>query len=126
MARALWNDSAAAQRTREKPVDWNRRMSDHIAAALLIYTGLHIFVTMKALHSDSGSILPYFGLVFLVGAVIPACRLFEKRWERLVASGAPDGELRGLFRRDLVMLWGAALSLPVIVTGLVKVILALT
>lgn len=126
MARALWNDSAAGRPAGENLVDWKKRMSDHIAAALLIYTGLHIFVTMKSLNSHGDSILPYFGLVFLVGAVIPACRLFEKRWERLVASGAPDGELRGLFRRDLVVLWGAALSLPLIVTGLVKVILALT
>lgn len=126
MARALWKDGAAERPASVKPVDWNKRMSDHIAAALLIYTGLHIFVTMQALNNHSGSILPYFGLVFLVGAVIPACRLFEKRWERLVASGAPDGELKDLFRRDLMILWGAALSLPFIVTILVKVILTLT
>lgn len=100
-------------------------MSNHIAYALLVYTGLHIFVTMGAIKSQHGSILPYFGLVFLVAAIIPGCRLFEKRWEELVASGAGDAELRGLFVRDRVLVWLAAISLPILVTLLVKGMLAL-
>ena len=37
-------------------------MSDHVAYALLVYTGLQIFVTMGALKTEHGSILPYFAL----------------------------------------------------------------
>ncbi len=66
-----------------KPRDWRKRMSDNIAYALLVYTALQIFMTMGALHGKGGSILPYFALVVLVAAIIPACRRFEKRWNRL-------------------------------------------
>ena len=63
----------------------------------------------------------------LVAAIIPGCRLFEKRWERLSESGeAARTELRPLFcaRRSL-MLWVCAIGLPFLVTGSVKVILSL-
>jgi hypothetical protein len=100
-------------------------MSDHVAYALLVYTGLQIFVTMGALDTNHGSILPYFGLVLLVAAIIPGCRLFEKRWERLAASDAPPERLAPLFTRDRLILWAAAIGLPFIVTGMIKVLLLL-
>ena len=65
------------------PLDWRRRMSDNIAYALLVYTALQIFVTMEALRGQSQSLLPYLALIVLVAAIIPACRRFERRWERL-------------------------------------------
>jgi hypothetical protein len=78
-----------------KPLDWRKRMSDHIAYALLVYTGLQIFVTMSVLHGKSGSMLPYFALVvILVAAIIPACRRFEKRWNRLSDAQAADPAVR--------------------------------
>ena len=125
MAKALWESSVEQSASERKAVDWKRRMSDHVAYALLVYTGLQIFVTMGALRSEHGSILPYFGLVLLVMAIIPGCRLFEKRWERLSASGAPREELRPLFLRDVAALWIAAIGLPFVVTGLIKVVLPL-
>ena len=73
-----------------KPFDWRRKMSDHIAYALLVYTVLQIFVTMGALKSQSGSLLPYLALVILVAAIIPACRGFERRWNRLTDDQAHD------------------------------------
>ena len=57
-----------------KPLDWRRKMSDHIAYALLVYTVLQIFVTMGALKSEGGSLLPYLALIILVAAIIPVCR----------------------------------------------------
>lgn len=126
MDKALWHGhEGASQGDHLHDVDWTRRMSDHIAAALLVYTGMHIFVTMQALNGHHGSILPYFGLVFLVAAIIPACRLFEKRWERLAASGEIDAELSWQFKRDRMALWIAAIGLPLLVTALVKAVLAL-
>jgi hypothetical protein len=86
---------------------------------------LQIFVTMGALKTEHGSILPYFALVLLVVAIIPGLRLVERRWERLSESGAPHKELAGLFTRDLLLLWAAAIGLPFLVTGLVKLILQL-
>ena len=114
-----------SERLAHKPIVWTKRMSDHIAAALLVYTALHIIVTMQAIKGEGGSILPYFGLVLLVGAIIPGCRLFEKRWERLAASGESDEQLRSLFIRDAVDLWVAAIGLPFAVTGLIMALSAL-
>jgi hypothetical protein len=124
MAKALWQTSTEDADKSRKPVDWKRRISDHVAFALLAYTGLQIYVTMGALRSEHGSILPYFALVLLVVAIIPGLRLLERRWERLTQSGASRQELGPLFRRDLVALWVAAIGLPFLVTGIVK--LALT
>jgi len=125
MAKALWESSVEPSGKRRKAIDWKRRMSDHVAYALLVYTGLQIFVTMGALRSEHGSILPYFGLVLLVLAIIPGCRLFEKRWERLAETDAPRDELAPLFTRDIAVLWIAAIGLPFVVTGLIKVMLQL-
>ena len=125
MAKALRQSEIRGHRDAHKAIDWTRRMSDHIAAALLVYTALHIIVTMQAIKGEGGSILPYFGLVLLVGAIIPGCRLFEKRWERLAASGAADDRLRTLFVRDALYLWAAAIGLPFVVTGLIIAYMAL-
>lgn len=126
MDKALWHGhDGASQGEHLHEVDWTKRMSDHVAAALLVYTGMHIFVTMQALNGHHGSILPYFGLVFLVAAIIPGCRLFEKRWERLAASGASDADLAERYNRDRMLLWLAAIGLPLLVTALVKGVLAL-
>lgn len=109
---------AAHEATR--PVDWRRKMSDHIAYALLVYTALQIFVTMGALKSEEGSLLPYLALVVLVGAIIPACRRFERRWNRLSDEQAADPTLAAYYRRDRLMLWALAIGLPFALTGVFK------
>jgi hypothetical protein len=123
MAKALWESSIEEAGKNRKAIDWKRRMSDHVAYALLVYTGLQIFVTMNALKGEHGSILPYFGLVLLVVAIIPGCRMFEQRWERLGHADASHADLRQLFIRDAVVLWLAAISLPLIVTGIILIAL---
>ncbi|MXP42285.1 hypothetical protein GRI75_11605 [Altererythrobacter soli] len=125
MDKALLEAAVRRSAHHRKAVDWQRKMSDHIAYALLVYTGLQIFVTMGALDTNHGSILPYFGLVLLVAAIIPGCRLFEKRWERLAASDAPPERLAPLFTRDRLILWAAAIGLPFLVTGMIKGLLLL-
>ena len=104
--------------------DWRRAMSDHVAYALLVYTGLTIFVTIKALEGGSSMMLPYIALVVLVAAIIPACRKFEKRWAALdedeaAAESAPQG-----FRRDTLVLWLIAIALPFGLAALFKAMLA--
>jgi len=116
MDKAL-RDAVATQKRAGRKLDWRRRMSDNVAYALLVYTGLQIFVTMGQLNNGSGSILPYFALILLVGAIIPGCRMFEKRWDRLSDSEAANPELRDRFRRDQIALWVIAISLPLLITG---------
>ena len=103
-----------------KPLDWRKRMSDHVAYALLAYTALQIFVTMGALHAKGTTMLPYFALVMLVAAIIPACRRFERRWARLSDAQAADMAFAADYRRDRMWLWVLAIGLPFAVTGLFK------
>lgn len=117
MAKA-WEGTAQATRHPAKALDWRKRMSDNIAYALLVYTGLQIFVTMGALDTKGGSILPYFTLIVLVVAIIPACRRFEKRWNRLSDVQAADPQFVRFYRRDQIWLWAMAIGLPFVVYGL--------
>jgi len=123
MDKALREQSGAQKRTAK--LDWRRKMSDHVAYGLLVYTGLQIFVTMSALKAGQGSILPYFALIVLVAAIIPGCRMFEKRWESLSDSEAANPELADRFKRDRLLVWVFALGLPFALTALFKGIEAL-
>lgn len=116
MAKA-WGRSVSMRQEAAKPVDWRKRMSDNIAYALLVYTALQIFMTMGALHGKGGSILPYFALVVLVAAIIPACRRFEKRWNRLSDEQAASPDFALCYRRDQAWLWALAIGLPFLLTG---------
>ena len=104
----------------QKAIDWRRKMSDHIAYALLTYTALQIFVTIGALKTKGTSLLPYLALVILVGAIIPACRRFERRWTSPTAVQAMDPELEHRFHRDRLALWLLAIGLPFALTALFK------
>jgi hypothetical protein len=115
-----WERSAISPPAEVRPVDWRRKMSDNIAYALLVYTALQIFVTMGALRTEGGSLLPYLALIVLVVAIIPACRGIERRWNRLTDEQAHDVALAAHYRRDRMMLWLLAIGLPFVLTGLFK------
>jgi hypothetical protein len=119
MAKVELRDVPVATRS-ARVVDWRKRMSDHIAYALLVYTALQIFVTMGALKAKGGSLLPYLALIILVAAIIPACRRFEARWNRLSDEQAHDPALAPYFRHDRLMLWLIAIGLPFLLTGLFR------
>lgn len=121
MAKAV---PAGQDRAHAAPAQWGKRMSDHVAYALLVYTGLQIFVTIHALRETGSSLLPMLALVVLVAAIIPLCRSFEKRWEDVVAE-AGDPAVSYLYRRDRLALWAIAIGLPFFLTGLFKALIAL-
>lgn len=112
------------ERTDARTRDWRKSMSDHVAYALLVYTALQIFVTVKALEGGTSSILPYVALVVLVAGIIPACRWFEKRWSKLDDEQAADMSLAGSFRRDTIFLWIGAIGLPFLLTAIFKMLVA--
>lgn len=91
---------------------WEKRISNHVAYALLAYTGLQIFVVMGAVKGDGMSILPYLGLVVLVGLVIPMCRRVEKRWQTLARSDRSDASLMQTFKADRLGIWLFAIGFP--------------
>lgn len=104
------------------PPDWRKRMSNQVAYALLVYTALQIFFTMGALQGERASLLPYFALVLLVGAIIPACRCCDRRWQALSDDKAHCPQMAMLFRRDCLALWVLALGVPVAMTLLLKLL----
>ena len=104
------------------PLDWRKRMSDTIAYGLLVYTALQIFVTMNALKTEGGSLLPYLALIILVAAIIPSCRRFERRWNRLTDAQAADPALGPWFRRDRLVVWALAIGLPFAITAVFRLL----
>ena len=121
MERALQENRTAAASAARK-LDWRKKVSDHVALGLLVYTGMHIFWTMTQMKSEGGSILPYFALIVLVAAIIPACRWMEDRWNVLSDAEAADPALRPVFRREMALLWAAAIGLPIALTWLFKAV----
>lgn len=96
--------------------DWRKKMSDNVALALIVYTGLHIFATVGAIKATGLKSLALAALVILVAGIIPACRWFEKRWTKLSDEEAVDLDLTSAFRRDQLALWTLALGLPILIT----------
>ena len=125
MAKALPTGSGRIAAIGRRPLDWRKRMSDNVAYALLVYTGLQIFVTIHALRETGSSALPMLALVALVAGIIPVCRRFERRWEDIGEEAATDPALRPRFARDRAILWLVAIGLPFLLTGLFKALIAL-
>ena len=122
MNKALRNADIATGHTGGRARDWRKAMSDNVALALLVYTGLQIFMTVGAMKQGVSSIVPYLALVILVAGIIPACRWFERRWSGLSDDEAADLALKPAFRRDQIMLWVLAIGLPVVLTLIFKLI----
>lgn len=89
---------------------FGKRMSTHIAYALVVYTLLLIFEVSPQMESKGTSILPYFLLVVLVGLAILPCRKLEQRWQAIDRSGNTDVGVA--FKRDAILLWIAAIGIP--------------
>ncbi|MBX7458957.1 hypothetical protein K3152_11925 [Qipengyuania sp. 1NDH17] len=120
MGEAIGKGHKLASAQHEHKRNWCKAMSDNVALALVVYTGLQIFVTVEALRQGVSSTLPYFALIILVAAIIPACRWAEQRWKDLSAEESCDETLKWQFRRDQAVLWVAAIGLPLVFTGLFK------
>jgi uncharacterized membrane protein YhaH (DUF805 family) len=103
-----------------RAVDWRKAMSDNVAIALIVYTGLQIFLTVEAIKETGLRSLAMLCLIILVAAIIPACHRLEKRWRDLSESDAHDEALAGAYRRDQIVLWVLALGLPFALTLLFR------
>ena len=122
----LVGDRHAAPATHDWRHDWRKGMSDNVATALVVYTGLQIFVTVSAMKKGLDSITPYLALIVLVAAIIPACRRFEARWAALSDAEAHDPAFRGAYRRDQALLWLIAIGLPFALTFGFRALFAFT
>jgi len=84
---------------------WCKRISSHLAAALVVFCLLQIFIIAKL----GGSLLLHLGVIVAIGGFGIAARGLERRWEMLEQGGLSDGGLRVRFRADLIQLWTAAI-----------------
>lgn len=126
MGEAIDDRHASGEAGNSHRRDWRKAMSDNVALALIVYTALQIFVTVNAIKEGVSSTLPYFALIFLVAAIIPACRWAEGRWKNLSDVEAANEDLKPAFRRDQIILWLAAIGLPLVLTAIAKAIFAAT
>ena len=97
-----------------------KRMSTHIAYALVVYTLALIFEVSPQMESKGMAIWPYFVLVALVGIAIPPCRNLERKWQHIDARG--DSDVEGRFSRDLAALWAGAIGLPTLLALVIWII----
>lgn len=91
-----------------------KRISSHLAAALVVFCLLQIVIVART----GGSLLLHLGVIVAIGIFAVAARRLERRWEMLDHSGLSSQGLALRFRRDLLQLWsvtimGALLWLPV-------------
>lgn len=91
-----------------------RRMSSHLAAALVVFCLLQIFIVAKM----GGSLILHLGIIVAIGAFAFAARGLERRWELLGQSNLSSSSLALRYRRDLLQLWlvsitGGLLWVPV-------------
>lgn len=106
-------------------LDWRKRMSDTVAYSLLVYTSLQIFVTLRTLEDEGGSMLPMIALVVLVAGIIPMFRHFERRWEALSDAEAADPARHSDFRRDQMATWAVAIGLPFLLAAVFRLLVSL-
>ncbi len=92
--------------------DYHKRISDHIAAALVIYTLLLIFVVTPSFEGKGAAIWPYFLLIVLVAVVILPFRAIDNRWQALANSELSDSGLAMRFTADRIKLWIIAIGIP--------------
>ena len=124
MGEAIDNSHSSGNAENGHRRDWRKAMSDNVALALIVYTALQIFVTVDALKEGVSSTLPYFALIILVAAIIPACRWAEGRWKNLSDEDAANEGLKPAFRRDQIILWLLAIGLPIVLTAIATAVFA--
>lgn len=93
-----------------------KRISSHLAAALVTFCLLQIFIVARM----GGSLVLHLGIIVAIGGFAVAARGLERRWTMLERSDLSATGLALRFRRDLFQLWtasafGALLWIPVAV-----------
>lgn len=82
-----------------------KRVSSHLAAALVVFCLLQIFIVAKM----GGSLVLHLGIIVAIAGFAIAARGLERRWQMLERGGLSQSGLRVRFRRDLLQLWGASI-----------------
>ncbi len=96
MATAFNNDSARVRGVRHA-----KRMSSHLAAALVVFCLLQIGIVARM----GGSLVLHLALIIAIGGFAKIACGVERRWEILDESGLSLSSLDLRFRRDVAQVW---------------------
>ncbi|WP_449474688.1 hypothetical protein [Sphingobium chungangianum] len=96
MATAFNNDSARSHGGR-----YAKRMSSHLAIALVVFCLLQIGIVARM----GGSLVLHLALIIAIGGFAMVARDMERRWELLDESGLSMSGLDLRFRRDVAQVW---------------------
>lgn len=100
--------TALGNRTRGKGSlgkSFAKRISSHLAAALVVFCLAQIFIVAKM----GGSLVLHLGIIVAIGGYGVAARGLERRWQMLEQGGLSQDGMALRFRRDVVQLWGASI-----------------
>ncbi len=86
-------------------IGYGKRMSTHLAAALVTFSLLQIFIVAKM----GGSLILHLGIIVAIGMFAIAARALERRWVILGQSGLSQSGLSVRFRSNLIQLWSASI-----------------
>ncbi|MGC4250822.1 MAG: hypothetical protein QM605_04970 [Sphingobium sp.] len=98
----IWNNHASEGRHN---ASFARRISSHLAAALVVFCLLQIFIVAKM----GGSLVLHLGIIVAIGGFAVAARRLERRWQTIEQGGLSHGGLALRFRRNVLQLWAASL-----------------
>lgn len=93
---------------RKPSVDYARRMSNHVAASLMVFAILQIIVVARM----GGPVLMHLGIFVAIGGFSIAARALENRWTDTARRAENPDQTRFLFRADLLPLWATAIVAP--------------
>lgn len=95
----------------------SRRMTLHVAAALIVYAGIQLWLVVSAVSDGANRVLPYVAVGLILFAVVPLARRIEQRWARMAENTLPSRELCKSFRGEALRLWIGAIVLPFLWVG---------
>lgn len=78
-----------------------KRMSSHLAIALVVFCLLQIGIVARM----GGSLVLHLALIIAIGGFAMVARDMERRWELLDESGLSMSGLDLRFRRDVAQVW---------------------
>lgn len=99
-----------------------KRINDHIAYALVVYTLMLIFVVSPKLEGNGLTVFPYFLLVALVAMAIPPCRNLDRKWQLIDQADTMDSGISRRYNFDRIKLWVGAVGFPLLLAFALSVI----
>lgn len=101
---------ASIFRTEEMTGGYSRRISRHLAGALLMFALLQIGVVCRM----GGSLALHLGIIMAIGGFAYAGHALERRWADLDRAALSQADLSTRYRIDLLQLWSVSLLGPLL------------